>query len=322
MKFIQQGFKGPHRWYHYLGGAFVIFLFLALGQGLFAGFISTKAHLNHPNTQLSNTSLSEMMKLSGLSANTLTFLLLFSFVIGLIGIFITVKYIHHKKLITIITSRKKIDWKRFFLSFGLIAIFITIMTVASYLSAPEDYKIQFEPRSFTLLFLIAVALVPLQAGFEELFFRGYLLQGFGVVFKNKWTPLLLTSIFFGWMHGSNPEVAKMGSELLIYYIGTGLFLGVITLMDDGIELSLGFHVANNLIQVLLVTSDYSVFQSPSVLKDISEPGSAWSEMLFPLLILYPLLIIYFAKKYKWKNWKEKLVGRVTYPQQKIEPDPS
>jgi hypothetical protein len=34
--------------------------------------------------------------------------------------------------------------------------------------------------------------------------------------------------------------------MFVYYIGTGLFLGI-TLMDEGMELALGFHAANNLV---------------------------------------------------------------------------
>jgi hypothetical protein len=34
--------------------------------------------------------------------------------------------------------------------------------------------------------------------------------------------------------------------MFVYYIGTGLFLGILTLMDEGMELALGFH-ANNLV---------------------------------------------------------------------------
>ena len=33
---------------------------------------------------------------------------------------------------------------------------------------------------------------------------------------------------------------------MIYYIGTGFLFGIMTLMDEGTELALGFHAANNL----------------------------------------------------------------------------
>jgi hypothetical protein len=32
--------------------------------------------------------------------------------------------------------------------------------------------------------------------------------------------------------------------------------------------------------------------------------------LLPVLILFPILLFIFSRKYKWNNWKEKLSGKV------------
>ena len=98
------------------------------------------------------------------------------------------------------------------------------------------------------------------------------------------------------MHILNPEVTKMGYIIMVYYIGTGLFLGIITLMDDGMELALGFHAANNLIGALLVTSDWSVFQTHSIFKDMSEP-SAGADVILPVVIVYPILLFIFSNAF-------------------------
>ena len=158
-----------------------------------------------------------------------------------------------------------------------------------------------------MLFCITIVLMPIQTTTEELVFRGYLMQGFYNLAQNKWFPLLMTSIIFGTMHIFNPEVEKMGYLILVYYIGTGLFLGIITLMDEGTELALGFHAANNMVASLLVTSDFTVFQTPSIFKGISEPSINF-EVFIPVLILFPLLGYFFSKIYKWNNWKDKLLG--------------
>jgi hypothetical protein len=91
---------------------------------------------------------------------------------------------------------------------------------------------------------------------------------------------------------------------LVYYIGTGLLLGIVTLMDEGMELALGFHAANNLVGALLISSDWSAFQTNSIFKDISEP-SAGLDVIFPVVI-YPYFYISLVKKYNWTNWKEKI----------------
>jgi len=152
-------------------------------------------------------------------------------------------------------------------------------------------------------------MIPIQTSTEEYVFRGYLMQGFALLAKNRWFPLVMTSLIFGTMHIANPEVEKMGYIILVYYIGTGFFLGIITLMDEGMELSLGFHAANNLVGALLITSDWSAFQTNSIFKDNSTPSVGF-EILAPVLIIFPILLFIFSKKYNWANWKEKLTGTI------------
>ncbi|WP_010179453.1 CPBP family intramembrane glutamic endopeptidase [Aquimarina agarilytica] len=242
-------------------------------------------------------------------SNTTLFLMLLMFVITLLGIILVVKKVHKQDFVTLVTSRKKIDWKRAFFSFGLLAIFVCVTTFIGYKASPQDFEWNFNLPKFLGLFVIAVALLPIQTSVEELIFRGYLMQGLAKFSNNRFFPLILTSIIFGAMHLANPEVRELGYITMVFYIGTGLFLGVITLMDEGMELALGFHAANNLVTALLVTSDWSVLQTNSVLKDISEP-SVGLEILTPVLVLYPIFIFVFAKRYHWNNWKTKLFGKL------------
>lgn len=217
--------------------------------------------------------------------------------------------VHQQSITSLTTSRKKIDWKRVLYIFGLwsvITIFFTLLDV--YLS-PDDYVLNFDLVKFLPLAAIAILLVPLQTSFEEYLFRGHMMQGLGLLAKNRWIPLVVTSVLFGLMHIANPEVEKLGYGIMVYYIGTGFFLGIMTLMDEGLELALGFHAANNLITALLVTADWTAFQTNSVFKDISEPGLSW-DVLIPVFIVFPILLYVLGRKYKWANWKERLTGKV------------
>jgi membrane protease YdiL (CAAX protease family) len=227
----------------------------------------------------------------------------------MIGIYLVVKYFHQQSFLSVTTGRKKVDWHRILFSFGLWSLVTVITTLITYYTSPENFEFNFKPIPFAILAMIAIVMIPIQTSTEEYVFRGYLMQGFAVLAKNRWFPLLMTSLIFGGLHFFNPEVAKMGKIIMIYYIGTGLFLGILTLMDDGIELSLGFHAANNLISALLVTSDWSAFQTHSVLKDVAEP-TAGIDVILPVVIIFPILLFIFSKKYKWTNWKEKLTGKL------------
>lgn len=231
------------------------------------------------------------------------------FVVFLGGLFFWVRYVHQQSLLSLTTSRKKIDWSRVLFIFGLMSLFIVISTYISYLMNPEVFQVNFDPVSFVILACVSILLIPIQTSFEEYFFRGYLMQGLGLAFKNRWAPLILTSVLFGLMHAANPEVEKMGYILMVYYIGTGLFLGIITLMDEGLELALGFHAANNLMTVLLVTADWTALQTDSIFIDLSEP-SAGFDILTPVLIVFPILLFILSKKYKWTGWSAKLFGNI------------
>ena len=62
--------------------------------------------------------------------------------------------------------------------------------------SPENYEWNFKLQPFLILCLIAAILLPLQTSAEEYMFRGYLMQGIGVVFKYKWIALLLTCLLY------------------------------------------------------------------------------------------------------------------------------
>ena len=241
----------------------------------------------------------------------LTFILLIApLAFGLLLVLFWVKFIQGLSIRSLTTSRVKIDWKRFFFSFFLWGTITVLMILAMYSMHPENFVWNFKPEKFFVFLFLALVLIPMQTSFEEYLFRGHMMQGLGLAFNSRLIPLIVTSVLFGLMHISNPEVDKVGYVIMIYYIGTGFFLGIITLMDEGLELALGFHAANNLVGALLLTSDWTAFQTHSVFKDISEP-SAGFDVLTPVFILFPILLFIFSKVYGWKNWKEKLTGKLS-----------
>ena len=302
--FIEQGISSENRFWKYIVGSIIIVVASTIGQIPLLLAVIAKSFdegKGIPENQ------DDIMKV--FDSNSTLFLILISFVFAIIGVFAVNKYLHQQSLLTIISSRKKVDWNRIWVSFLLWTAITIISTLALYYSSPQDFVVQFQPSPFLILAVIAVLMIPIQTTCEELVFRGYLMQGFANLSMNKWFPLLMTSLIFGTMHIFNPEVSKIGYIILVYYIGTGLFLGMITLMDEGNELAIGFHAANNLIGALLVTTDWTVFQTNSILKDLSEP-SAGFDIILPVVIIYPVLLIIFSKKYHWQDWKEKLTGKI------------
>jgi membrane protease YdiL (CAAX protease family) len=302
--FIEQGLKSENKFWKYILGSVIIIFASLLGQIPLLVTLLYETFVNGKPYPTSNEAIMRFFE-----PNFTLFLIMISFVFIMLGIILVVRYLHHQTMLSVTTSRDKIDWNRIVFSFLIWAAFTIVSTLLFYYYNPSDFVINFKPIPFAILALIGIVLIPIQTSSEEYIFRGYLMQGFANLAKNKWFPLLMTSLIFGGMHWYNPEVAKIGPIILVYYIGTGLFLGIITLMDEGMELALGFHAANNLIGALLVTSDWSAFQTHSIFKDISDP-SAGLDVILPVVIIYPILLFIFSKKYNWTNWKEKLTGKI------------
>ena len=302
--YIEQGYRGDLGLWKYL--------FLPLG------FISLMA-FNYVATLASPVPVEDMMAdmIDTFGANLVLVMMLLPLVLGLPVVLGWTRFIHPQSIRSLTTSRSRIDWGRVLFAFCIWGLFVVFLTGVDIWLSPEDYVLNFNWSAFWKLALIGICLIPLQTSFEEYLFRGHMMQGLGIISGNRWVPLVVTSTLFGLMHVANPEVTKLGYGILFFYVGTGLFLGIITLMDEGLELALGFHAANNLITALLVTADWTAFQTDSIYKDISEPVLGW-DAIVPVVVIYPILLWIFTKKYGWSHWKSRLTGRVLSRQAAME----
>lgn len=239
-----------------------------------------------------------------LGQNKFLLYLILPFVFALITLLLAVKFLHKRPILSVITIRTKFDWKRFFAMFF---IWGTVMALFLVLSMFSNASItwNFNAATFFPLLLISFFLIPLQTACEEVLFRGYLFQGFGKIYKKGWISVVLTGLLFGLLHSANPEVETLGYGVMVYYIGTGIFLGLFALMDDGLELSMGYHAVNNIFAALILTNEWQAFQTDALFMDHSKPTFGW-DSLVTILIIQPLFLLLFSKVYGWKNWKEKL----------------
>lgn len=250
------------------------------------------------------TSMDDMIKILGKSRFLIH--ILFPFVLVFISLWIGGKFFHKRPFLSLFTASSKFRWKRSFSAFTIWGAVMLIMLFLSVFNS-DEIVLNFDIDKFIPLFFISLLLIPIQTTTEELLFRGYFAQGIHPFIKNAAFTIIITSICFALMHAFNPEVQKLGNILLIYYFLTGIFLGIITLMDNGLELAIGYHAANNFFTAILISNDWQAFQTDAVFMDYSEPSFTW-DAIATLMIIQPLLIFIFSKLYKWKNWKEKILS--------------
>jgi membrane protease YdiL (CAAX protease family) len=202
--------------------------------------------------------------------------------------------------LTTINGTEKFRWNRFFIS-ALVWIIISAIYLFSYLKLdPANFVLNNSSITLIPLLLISVLFIPFQAAFEEILFRGYLMQGFALVLRNRWFPLIMTSVLFALRHIMNPEVREFGFlAMMPQYLLFGLIFGTITILDDGIEAALGAHAANNAFLCILVTNKASALQTSALYEQLKI--NPWIDFL--TMLIMGILVIFILKIiFKWKDF--------------------
>ena len=166
----------------------------------------------------------------GLDPNLGLFMMLFPFLIGLLAFVLLVKPLNNRTFKVTINGRGKIRWDRFVISF-LVWLILSSLYFFIYLKAdPSNFNLNNVSGTLLVLIVVSFLFVPFQAAFEEVIFRGYLMQGLAVLARNRWFPLLMTSLLFGLMHSFNPEVKEFGFlTMMPQYVTFGLIFGIVTI---------------------------------------------------------------------------------------------
>jgi membrane protease YdiL (CAAX protease family) len=250
----------------------------------------------------------------GIDPNFGFFLMILIFFFAMGALYAAVK-IHGKNFIRLITPFSSVRWQRVFFGLVVWAFLIILAEAVTYYMNPSAYTFSFSFYRFIPLLLIALFLLPVQTSFEEIFFRGYIMQGLGFWSNSKLVAILISSVLFSLMHGMNPEVSEFGFwTMMFYYISAGLFLALITVMDDGLELALGVHAATNMLGATLVTYSGSVLQTDALFE--AKEIKPWLMILF----FYISAVVFYlicSRRYGWKSittiWKP-----IRYSDEKID----
>lgn len=233
----------------------------------------------------------------GISQNLFLALMLFVFVTGLIALLLFIKPFNKRHYLTIINGTKKIRWSRIAWGAGVWLIITVIYLGVDFILNPDNFKFQFELSSFLPLFFITVLMMPIQTSCEELAFRGYFAQGMASFTGSRWLALIVPSVCFGLSHSFNPEVSAHGFGIMMsQYILIGLLFGLVSILDDGIELGLGMHAANNMFLSLFMTNSDSVLQTPAVFEQ--QTVYPFKELIV-LSVCSLLVLAFFYKKFGW-----------------------
>lgn len=191
----------------------------------------------------------------GIDRNLFFALFLIPFVVGFFALWLCIRLLHAKPFLSAITGRPRFDWRRAAIAF---AVWFLLLGAGSFAFLPAgSYTFQFDASVFWPLLLIALALIPIQGAFEEIFFRGYLMQGLSLLAKNKIVPLIVVTALFTLVHAGNPEFSENQLRIGLSYLVVAALFGLTAVMDDGLEVPCGVHAANNIFGAVVLRPDVS-----------------------------------------------------------------
>jgi uncharacterized protein len=137
---------------------------------------------------------------------------------------------------------------------------------------PGRYSLTFDASRFFPFMVAVLLLTPIQAATEELLFRGYFMQGLGVITRRIAVIATLSSLVFGAVHLWNPEVERYGLAVMAAaYFMSGLMFATVALRDGRLELAIGLHAINNVFTALIANNEGSVLQTSSIFTSPLDP---------------------------------------------------
>jgi uncharacterized protein len=247
-KFLDAVRQGDNHWTIYLR------VFLAIGFYWVA--------LSGYTVLICYASLSLILGLTHTSlfiANAIPFIVLLAILV------FSVEKLHRRNVHSLINANAAINSKRLSLGFGIWGGLSLSFSLLDMLSSSENYFFTPDLRQWLILLPFILILTPIQTSVEELLFRGYLLQGLSLISRHRFTLIMISSLAFAVPHFANPEMER---GLFIWgalnYLTWGIFLAAITLKDNGLELALGIHAANNIFSFLLINTPDSVLPTPAL----------------------------------------------------------
>ena len=302
-EFLLEGTKGVNTGKSFLKSnlliALCVIVFVIVPLALFQVF--GKGIIDFVDTGGGGFKLTISLNQNTAAGAMMIFVLINSSILGLaFGTIIAEKFIH-KRSIQRMFSLGKFNYKALY--FGLIAwtILIIFSSFVDVFVLHENYVFNWDINKWLIFLPVVLLLTPLQCISEEIFTRTYLMRLIYTRTQKTISVIFTITVIFALMH--LPNIALIGNNLVSYFISLVSYLAISYLLtylvyvSQGLELSIGIHIANNIIYFIVINSleSYTGF-IPSIF-DVKSTNIYWGCIS---LILSSLILIAVYSKLKTK----------------------
>lgn len=221
----------------------------------------------------------------------------------LAGAVIAIKYIHNRPLGTVFNYSGKIKWSNFWIGFGVFGILLFVSTAVDYIFYSDTYSISFEPGKFFIMLPLILIMTPIQATTEEIVFRGYVIQSFGLKIKNGIILSVVSGVLFTLPHLANPEIYAANELgffstvcMVLNYFVFGMMMAMLTIRTNSLEAAAGIHVVNNLFCFIVVGYPDSALPTNTIFftSGFNPVGSLISSIITSILVY--IIIVFIIEK--------------------------
>jgi uncharacterized protein len=290
--YVEAAGWGKYRWWRYLLGLMIILFAWMVVANFVSALVALALGGKEGVAAFSRLDFAALGPVGGFVVS------LAGFPMSLAGILIAVSLIHQRHPRTLVTAREKISWRR--VGHGFVAGFVPWVLLGGlgqYLLYPDSFSFNSDLKTFALFVPIALILTAIQTTTEELFFRGYIVQGASLIWSNRVFLAIVSAVIFTLPHATNPE-AQEGSWIGMFlglFVGTGLLFAIVSLIDGTTELAIGAHFANNIAYFLLFNWSGSFFAAPALFS-ISEYHARFYDIIS--LVLIPVFLVIVFRVFK------------------------
>ncbi|TNE58289.1 MAG: CPBP family intramembrane metalloprotease [Alphaproteobacteria bacterium] len=282
-----EGRRGP---WLYLGGALLTLVLYAVisGAAMSALFLPSLypalVLLKEKKSWIDLTPDQDMLALIACTA------ILVSVIALLAANLIVARFLHKQPLITLLTARPSFDMRRFTLSGLTILAIEGLVLLVGYGMSPDEFEVVFDFDRMWPFIIVVVLLTPFQALAEEVFFRGYLTQGISALTGRLGFRLIVPAVIFMLFHAFNSDWSAGGVWAALTYLTLALYLAILTLKSNGLEMSTGMHAFHNMFVFLIATSTSSGMPFATVVVTSGEQ----SDYMMSYFSLFPVMALHYG----------------------------
>ncbi len=216
-----------------------------------------------------------------------------------------IKFLHNREVKTFITSRNKIIFPRILLVSLIFSVVIISLISIEIIYNQEAYIFNFKPLGFFELFIIGFFIIAIKTLFNELFFRGYILQFLSLCIRKRWKIIVLSSllvVLYKLFTDSIFDIHRM-----IYFVFIAIFFNVLVFLGNGLEIALGVYFTNRFLALVFISETWYLPTSDALFVNSLHPAEMNVLLNYYLpMVLHIVFLVVIIRVFKIKNWKKRL----------------